>query len=72
MSQHCAHSVLNANCILGCIQSSVASKARGGILPFCTVLVRPHLEHCIHMWSPQYRRDVDPLGVYPEKGRKNN
>ena len=25
----------------------------------CTV--RPHLEHCIQMWSPQYRRDMELL-----------
>ena len=31
------------------------------ILPLCSVLVRPHLEYCVLTWSPQYRRDVDPL-----------
>jgi len=28
------------------------------ILPLYSVLVRPH---CIQMWSPQYRRDMDLL-----------
>ena len=23
--------------------------------------VRPHLEYCIQLWSPQYRRDMDLL-----------
>ena len=23
--------------------------------------MRPHLEYCVQMWSPQYRRDVDLL-----------
>ena len=31
------------------------------ILPFCSVLVRPYLEYCIQLWSPQYRRDMDLL-----------
>jgi len=24
-------------------------------------LVRPHLEYCIQLWSPQHRRDMDLL-----------
>ena len=31
------------------------------ILPRCSVLVRPHLQYCIQMWSSQYRRDTDLL-----------
>ena len=31
------------------------------ILPICSVLVRPHLEYCIQIWSPQYRRDMNLL-----------
>ena len=60
MSQQCTE-VQKANCILGCIKRSMASRAREVILPLCSVLVRPHLEYCIQMWSPQYRRDMDLL-----------
>ena len=31
------------------------------ILSLFSVLMRLHLEYCIEMWSPQYRRDMDLL-----------
>ena len=37
----------------------MASKEREVIQPLYSFLMRPHLEHCIQMWSPQYRRDVN-------------
>jgi len=50
-----------ANHILGCIKSRVASRSREGILSLSSALVRPHLEHCIQLWSPQHRKDMDLL-----------
>jgi len=47
--------------ILACIPSSMGSRAREGILPLCSALVRPHLESCIQLWSPQHRTDMDLL-----------
>ena len=67
---HCAFTAQRANCILGCIQSNVASRARKVILPLCSALVRPHLECCMQMWSPQYRRDMELLECIQRKATK--
>ena len=61
MSQQCALTAREANCILVCSKRSVASKLREATLLLYSALVRPHLEYCVHMRSPQYRRDVDLL-----------
>jgi len=50
-----------ANHIVGFIKRNMTCRLRNVILPLYSVLVRPHLEYSIQMWSPQYRRDVDLL-----------
>jgi len=45
--------------ILGCIKRSMASRLREAILPLYFALVRPNLESCVQLWSPQHRKDMD-------------
>ncbi|KAK4822441.1 hypothetical protein QYF61_015188 [Mycteria americana] len=71
MSWQCALAAQKANHMLGCIKRSVASRSREVILPLYPALVRPHLECCLQLWSPQYSKDMDLLERVQREGHKN-
>jgi len=45
--------------ILGCVSNSIAGELSEEIIPICSALIRPCLEHCIQFWDLQYKKDMD-------------
>ncbi|KAK4828054.1 hypothetical protein QYF61_023114 [Mycteria americana] len=57
-SQQCALAAKRANRTLGCIKHGTTSRSKEVIIPLCSALGRPHLEHCVQFWAPQFKKAV--------------
>jgi len=57
MSQQRALAAQKAKSILGCTRRGMASRAREGIVPIYSALVRPHPEYCNQAWGSQHRKE---------------
>jgi len=63
MSHQCVLAAQKADRIVGCVSREV-------ILPLYRALVRPQLESCIQLWSPQHRTDMELSERVQRRARK--
>ena len=61
VSEQCRIAASMSNQVLGMIRRNITYKDKSLIIPLYNAIVRPHLEYCIHAWTPHLRKDVDML-----------
>ncbi|PKU39144.1 hypothetical protein llap_10554 [Limosa lapponica baueri] len=70
VNQQCMFTAQKTKLILGYIKRSMASRSRVVILPFYSALMRPHLDYCIQLWSPQHKKGMGSLERFQRNATK--
>ncbi len=52
------------------IRRNITYKEKEMIVPLYKAIVRPHLEYCIHAWSPYHRKYIDMLDKIQRRATK--
>ena len=58
VSEQCRIAASKGNQVRGMIRRNITYKEKSLIVPLYKAIVRPHLEYCIHAWSPYLRKDI--------------
>src|SRR5579872_3623035 len=61
VANQCAVAVKAANRTLGLIKRTFSSRSKDIIVALYKSLIRPHLEYCMSVWKPHYKKDIDLL-----------
>ena len=61
VSQQCPQAARKDSHPLGCTEHTITNWVREGIVPLCSALLQPRLEHWVHCWAPQNIKDVKVL-----------
>ena len=67
VDKQCSKAAHEANKRLGTINRNFKCKAKKVILPLYKSIVRPHLDNCVQVWRPHYRKDIDKLEKVAEE-----
>ena len=71
-SKQCLKVSNSGNKLLGMIRRSIVYKTKEVVVQLYKSLVRPHLEYCVHAWSPHTRRKTSNCSRRFRGGFENN
>ena len=60
-SVHCTQQYGKTNRMLGLLKRTVVSRNPASLLKMYKTIVRPHVEYCVSIWSPSYKKDKETI-----------